>query len=259
MNTLIPNRRNRRGLFPTIGILGISLALLMLIPGARGEEANPACVPTPRDDWSTEVSAQWTAQAEEAYNHGKSVPVLFLGDSMFHTWWFPADHEKTPGGADSWNKYFKPMGAVNFGMAGDRTEHLLWRITEGGQLRVNPRVVVLQIGTNNIHTKEYSSEQIAEGVKRILDEIREQLPDTKILLLGLLPRSWGEWDGANVLDINSIISGYADKEHIFYFDPGAELPNARDTALFRDGIHLTPEGYEVFSKELLPEIEALLN
>ena len=79
---------------------------------------------------------------------------------------------------------FKP---VNLGISGDQTGHVLWRITDGKELaNLNPKLAVIMIGTNN--TGNHSAEQIAGGIKAIVDELKTQKPKMKILVLGVFPR-----------------------------------------------------------------------
>lgn len=228
------------------------------VPASNGQ--NPACVPAQRDDWSADLCQQLTQQAQD--EHHATVPVMFLGDSITQLWTF-SRQEKNPGGLDSWNKYFKPMGAVNFGITGDRTEHLLQRITAGGQLKLQPQLIVLLIGTNNLHREPIpdSADQIVAGVKLIVNTIRKVSPKTRILLLGILPRTWG---GDEVMQkikaINPRLAGLADNQTVFYLDAGPSLLDkngAITTEIFRDGLHLSPRGYEVFAETILPKLATI--
>jgi len=103
--------------------------------------------------------------------------VIFLGDSITHGW----------EGQPAWKEHFGAFKPVNLGIGGDQTGHVLWRITDGKELEhLNPKVAVIMIGTNN--TGGHSAEQIAGGIKAIIDELRKQKPEMKILLLGVFPR-----------------------------------------------------------------------
>src|SRR5204863_676117 len=83
-------------------------------------------------------------------------------------------------------KYFEPLKSANFGIGGDRTEHVLWRLQNGELDGIQPKVVVLMIGTNN--TGANSAEDIADGIKAIVKTIREKSKDSKVLLLAVFPR-----------------------------------------------------------------------
>src|SRR5205085_9959624 len=87
-----------------------------------------------------------------------------------------------------WDERYGKWKPANFGIGGDRTEHVLWRITEGKELdAVDPKVIVLMIGTNN--TGSSTAEEIAGGVKAIVEEFKKQKPKAKVLLLGVFPRN----------------------------------------------------------------------
>lgn len=105
------------------------------------------------------------------------IGVLFLGDSITEGW------GKAP---HIWEHYFGKYQPANFGIGGDQTQHVIWRITNGELEGINPKVVVLMIGTNN--TGAHTGEQIADAVKKIVELIRTKLPQTKVLLYAIFPR-----------------------------------------------------------------------
>src|SRR5262245_105425 len=103
--------------------------------------------------------------------------VIFLGDSITHGW----ESQK------AWQEHFGPFRPVNLGIGGDQTGHVLWRITEGHELdHLNPKAAVIMIGTNNIGG--HSAQQIAGGIKAIVEELKRQKPHLKVLVLGVFPR-----------------------------------------------------------------------
>lgn len=116
---------------------------------------------------------------EEFLARGKSGPIglLFLGDSITEGW------KKAP---HIWEHYFGKYQPANFGIGGDQTQHVIWRIENGELDGINPKAVVLMIGTNN--SGAHSGEQIADAVKKIVDLIRAKLPQTKVLLFAIFPR-----------------------------------------------------------------------
>src|ERR1700722_18534738 len=142
-----------------------------------GQPVNTAIVPQPRD-------TNWVARHEGFVREAKhdQIDLLFMGDSITDFW-----QRKAPRyGINIWNEYYAPLHAADFGISGDRTEHVIWRIDHGELDGLHPKVVVLMIGTNKTRTN--SPEQIAEGIKVILDKIQDKCPNTKILLLGVFPR-----------------------------------------------------------------------
>src|SRR5262249_55617208 len=114
----------------------------------------------------------WQVRHEKFLARAKKgdVDVLFLGDSITQGW--------EGAGRKAWAETSEPMKAANFGIGGDQTGHVLWRITEGKELEgINPKVAVMMIGTNN--TARDSAQDIAEGVEAIVKELRRQKPSMK--------------------------------------------------------------------------------
>jgi lysophospholipase L1-like esterase len=105
------------------------------------------------------------------------IGVLFMGDSITEGW------GKAP---HVWEKYFGKYEPANFGIGGDQTQHVIWRIENGELDGINPKVMVLMIGTNN--SGQHTGEQIAEANKKIIDLARAKIPGLKVLLIAILPR-----------------------------------------------------------------------
>lgn len=159
-----------------------NLALGLLLGMLALTFSRPVLAQTPNPATKAEPRPQefWQKRHEQFLERAKKgdVDVLFLGDSITQAWDGP--------GKEIFQNRFAPWKPANFGIGGDRTQHVLWRITEGKELEgISPKVVVLMIGTNNFSSD--SSEQIAEGIKAILTTLHEKLPDTKVLLLGVFP------------------------------------------------------------------------
>ena len=142
----------------------------------------------------------------------ESVNLVFLGDSITHAW-----EDK---GLPVWQEYYQPRGALNLGFAGDRTEHVLWRLAHGAVDNIAPKVLVLLVGTNNTGHRQDPAEETALGVKCILDTLREKLPSTKILLLAVFPRSAKATQKLRCLNdqVNGLMASFADNTWVFYRD-----------------------------------------
>jgi lysophospholipase L1-like esterase len=182
------------------------------------------------------------------------VGLLFLGDSITDAW---------PGrGKESWAK-FAPYHPADFGISGDRTEHLLWRITNGELDGIDPKVTVIMIGTNNIgHFSDEKPEWAAAGVKKIVDTVRAKLPKTRILLLGVFPRSdKGSTARKAVAEINEIISKLDDGKQVRYLDVGPKFLDANGDFLpgvMPDKLHPSTAGYDIWYDAMNPLLSELL-
>ena len=228
-------------MFRTLLLAGLVLACVSVpfVP-AREEDKpkkdgdNPAAKPIERLK-----QGGWKARHDKFLNQTKKggIEVAFLGDSITQGW---------EGQKAIWTTAFGPFKAGNYGISGDQTGHVLWRITEGKELDgLKLKAAVIMIGTNN--TGGHSAEQIAGGIEAIVKELRKQQPEAKILLLGVFPRANGipkeDEDGGEgqaahkkIGQINAIISKLDDGKHVFYKDIGgkymdseAALPRRRCT------------------------------
>jgi lysophospholipase L1-like esterase len=176
--------------------------------------------------------------------------ILFLGDSLIQKW-----------DRSLWARNFAPLDALNAGVNGDRTEHLLWRIEHGNIDRQRAEIAVLLIGTNDIG-RNRPARNIAEGVRQILFALRSRLPKTRVLLLGVLPRSESPASERRrqVSEVNRLIRTCADGEQVIYADVGDALLD-RGGRLTRevspDGVHLSEHGYRLLSDRLQLEFGRL--
>jgi lysophospholipase L1-like esterase len=193
------------------------------------------------------------------------VDLLFLGDSITQGW--------EGAGREAWVKNFEPKKAANFGIGGDRTQHVLWRITEGKELEgISPKLTVLMIGTNNAGSN--TAEEIAAGVEAVVKELRRQRPDMKVLLLGVFPRSGRAAkelkDSSKVAadelhkkipDVNARIAKLDDGKAVRYLDIGPKFLDA-DGALSKDVmpdyLHLSKKGYEIWAEAIRGPVEDMM-
>lgn len=182
-----------------------------------------------------------------------NVDVLFIGDSI--TAFF---EQRAP---DVWNTDIAPLGnVVNFGIEGDRTQFLLWRVLHGELDGTNARVVVLMIGTNNLATATPAN--VTRGVAAIVDTVRAKLPDAVVVLNALLPRGKpGDAVRAKLADVNARLAALADGDRVRWVDPGAafvDSSGAIQLDLMPDRLHPSPLGYEVWASALRPLLGELL-
>ncbi|XP_055004726.1 platelet-activating factor acetylhydrolase IB subunit beta isoform X2 [Boleophthalmus pectinirostris] len=140
-----------------------------------GDE-NPAAVPKPVED--VQGDARWISQHTRFVQECKDAEpdVLFIGDSMI----------QLMQQYDIWRELFSPLHALNFGIGGDTTCNVLWRVQNGELENIRPKVVVLWVGTNN---HEHTAEQVAGGVMAIAQFLATRLPKAKIIVL-MLVSNW---------------------------------------------------------------------
>jgi lysophospholipase L1-like esterase len=220
-----------------------------------GDKPNPATTPVPRD-------ANWVKRHEGFVEIAKKggVDLLFLGDSITDAWGGEG-HNPKAAGAKYFTEHFVPLKAANFGIGGDRTQHVLWRITNGELDGITPKVVVLMIGTNN--TGSDSAEQIAEGITAIVKTIRARSPQSKVLLLAVFPR--GEKPDnparAKIAEINQRISRLDDGRNVRYLDIGKKFLQPDGTLgkdIMPDFLHLSARGYEIWGEAIQPTVQQML-
>ena len=180
------------------------------------------------------------------------INVLFLGDSITAGW--------AKAGKELWTEKFEPMGAANFGIGGDTTRQILWRIENGELDGLKPKVVVLMIGVNNIFTNNGTDEEIAKGVAEVVKKIWEKIPDSKILLYSVLPLKAETYD-KRVQTVNPLIAKLAGPK-VTFFDLTKHFRASDGKQIadlyVADGTHLAAKGYETWATAMTPAIEKLL-
>ncbi len=189
-----------------------------------------------------------------------NIDLLFLGDSITQGWL--GRNGQGEGPIEVWDRYYVPRNAADFGIGGDRTQHVLWRLDNGEVDGIKPKVVVLMIGTNNVGSN--SAAEIADGVKAIVAKLREKLPESKILLLGVFPR--GEKPAGPAREklaaVNESISKLDDGKMIKYLDIGKSFLHDDGTItrdVMPDFLHLTRKGYRIWADAMEPTLWSILD
>lgn len=229
----------------------LSVSALLILSSAVAE--NSAVTPAPRD-------ANWVKRHEGFVEMAKKGgDVLFLGDSITDGW--------RGKGQAIWEKNYAPLNAINFGIGGDRTEHVLWRMQNGELEGLKPKAVVLMIGTNNTGnnrdgTPKNTNEEIAEGVTKIVQGLRTKLPGAKILLLAIFPRGEKETPiRARLKEINAKLAKLDDGKMIKYLDIGDKFLEADGTLsrdIMPDLLHPNDKGYQIWADAIEQPLAALL-
>lgn len=238
--------------------LRLTLLPLIVALAAIDVAANTAVKPEPRE-------GNWIKRHEGFVEIAKQggVDVLFIGDSITDAW----RNEK--GGKAVWDAQFAPLRAANFGIGGDRTQHVLWRLQNGELDGIKPKAVVLMIGTNNTGferdnaTPRNSPAETAAGVTEIVKYLRAKQPQAKILLLAVFPR--GEKPDhpqrKQVAEINAVIAKLHDGKNVHFLDIGKQFLAADGTLpkeIMPDFLHLTPDGYARWAAAIKDPLAKLL-
>jgi lysophospholipase L1-like esterase len=225
----------------------LSLALLasVLAVAVEAQEVkpNPAVAPVPRE------GKRWHDRHESMNARVKqgNVDLIMIGDSITHGW--------EGAGKGVWDEFYGKRNAVNLGIGGDRTQHVLWRLDNGNIEGISPKLAVLMIGTNNAGSE--TSEQIAEGVKAIVDKLRAKLPNTQVLILAIFPRGANNDDPRRQVNMkaNEIIAKLADGKMIRYLDFGQKFLKEDGTLtkdVMPDLLHLNAASYRIWAESIEP-------
>jgi len=234
----------------------ISLIVLFLLFSCVSESSNPAAIPVHKLD-----EPWWNARHGEILEKLKSDPQLILiGNSILHS----LDNEDRQ---EVWTKYLNQYNTVNLGFSGDRTENVIWRILNGEIDGIHPKVALLLIGTNNTDGNHYltisTPEELEGAIWKICQIIREKLPQTQILLLGILPYGYKPNYRDNInKETNKRIADFPGK------DPNIHYRNINDIYtdskgnvikdLLPDYLHPNAKGHLLMFEKLENDIRQLM-
>ena len=227
---------------------------------APGQARPRADVPTPRTDSNSMLAHR---QLLAKRTQGK-IDVYFMGNSITRRWG-ATDY---PEFLANWNANFRGWNAANFGWGADRIEHMLWRIENGELDGVNPKVIVILAGTNNVGQRPGGDEKVADitrGLRALLDLCRRKAPNATIVVTGILPRNDNAADRLAVIPelnrVNRNIAQFADGRSIRYLDINDKLADSTGRLfndMMVDGLHLSLKGYQIWADALKPIFTELL-
>jgi lysophospholipase L1-like esterase len=237
----------------------------MKVPGAAVAVAlllsAQADRPVPRTDPNSRIAhEQLLAKARQG-----RIDVYFEGDSITRRWG-ATDYPQL---LENWNQNFFGWNAGDFGWGADRIENILWRLENGELDGINPKVIVLLAGTNNVGNKvppgaaDSVVEDVTKGLQSVIRLLQSKAPDAVIILMGILPRN-DNMEGIPVIGrINANLARVADGRRIRYLNINEQLAD-RDGKLregmmnANDQLHPTVKGYQVWADALKPLLTELL-
>ncbi len=190
-----------------------------------------------------------------------NIDLLLEGDSITD-WWVQGDANKA-----MFEKYFGGMRTANFAIAGDTTQGVLWGLKNGEGQGFQPKAIMLMIGTNNTggtdNAGSATAAEIAEGIGAVVQEMRTDFPDARILLLAVFPRGLpGDSVRDKIARMNKIIARLDDQRHVFYLDIGARFLDDQGYFLqgaFRpDNLHPEAKGYDIWGAAVKDKLADLM-
>ena len=229
-----------------LGLLSLAYATL----AGPAQAQNTAIIPAP---FQEERHEGFLAEARQG-----GIECLLMGDSITD-WWRRA-------GLELYEEHFGPLDCANFGIAGDRTQGVLWRMDNGELEGYSPRLMMLMIGTNNLSGRRSTPntpEEIAMGIAMIVTKFRSTFPDAKVLLLGVFPRGAEPTNDYRepIRQINDLIANLDDGEYIRFMDIGdhfLEPDGSISVDVMADGLHPTTYGYELWADAVMPTFREML-
>lgn len=204
-----------------------------------------SCLAEPQDQ------AWWQLRHEDILRSQQithqTFDILFLGDSITHAWETEGD--------DAFQAHFAHMRTANLGFAGDRTEHVLWRLQNGEIDQLSAHYVVLLIGTNNAGHRHDSPQDIAAGIQAILCLLKAKLPACKIILNAIFARSRHPKKRMRIAvdNTNTIIKSFADNKKVFWLDMNPQLLDAQQVlheSVMPDLLHPNAQQYDLWAKTI---------
>ncbi|MCX8497305.1 MAG: GDSL-type esterase/lipase family protein [Akkermansiaceae bacterium] len=230
----------------TIPYAGDRLNQTKMIPEVQA--SNSATLPVPNE------KAGWLRRHDSINERAAqgNVDLIYLGDSIVQNF------EKQ--GRDVWNRYYSHRNALNLGISGDRTQHLLWRLDHGNVDGISPKLAIVMIGQNN--GGHNTASEIADGITAVVQRLKSKLPDTKILLLGIFQRREKPTPERSVLDeANSKIATLADDDKVFYMNINSIFLRSDGTIpseLMPDFEHPSPHGHRVWAEAIESKVAELM-
>jgi lysophospholipase L1-like esterase len=233
------------------------MAMIALLPA----QTVPADHPAPRTDKNSQIAhEQLLAKAKQG-----RIDVYFEGDSITRRWG-ATDYPEL---LENWKRNFFGWNAADFGWGADRVENILWRLENGELDDVNPKVIVLLAGTNNVGNRvppegvEGAVANVTKGLEAVVRVMQSKAPNAVIILMGIFPRNDNLAVMPEIEKINANLAGMADGRKIRYLNINGQLTGndgkLRDGMMNdRDKLHPVLNGYQVWADALKPVFIELL-
>jgi lysophospholipase L1-like esterase len=235
-------------------LLTIFMAFTVWAAAAQSLTGTPGPL-TPATKTTKFLEGSWMERHEKFVQRAKQgdVALLWLGDSITDNW----KHFR-----GTFGKYYANYKTANFGISGDQTQNLLWRLQNGELEGIQPKITVLLVGTNNVQWDP--ADQVAAGIAKIVETIRAKCPTTKILLMAIFPR--GDLPATSsayqrIKEVNTIIAKLDDGKNVRYLDISAKLTNPDGSIpaeIMSDKVHLVTKGFQIWAESLQPFLDEVI-
>jgi len=255
-------------------ILSLLLSLA-LVPITRAQTSQPATKPANPLHIGSRPGG-WMKRHDAIVERVKkgNVDLLMIGDSITQNYekHSPPDEDFKP----TWDQFFAPRNAVNLGFSGDQTGNVLWRLTHGEIDGISPKAAVILIGTNDTRSGRRSVDETLAGINAIVDLLHEKLPNTKLLLLAILPsqddnfpekpekdlkinaalkEKYGNASDVTYLDIGHIFMKDGTLDSSLFYD--LKLPPDKDGKK-RGPLHPNTQGQRMMAEAIEPTLKKLM-
>jgi lysophospholipase L1-like esterase len=220
------------------------------------QSAVPSVKSIPRTDRNSQIAHE---QLVDKARRG-GIDIFFVGDSITRRWG-ATDY---PEFLANWKQNFHGWNAANFGWGADSIRNILWRIENGELDGVNPKVIVILAGTNDVGTKPADSSKVTDvtnGIQALIDLCRKKAPRARIVLTAIFPRNDNIASIPTINRINQNIANFADGNVVRFLNVKDKL--ADKNGILRDGVmadklHPSLQGYQIWADGLKPIFTELL-
>ena len=230
-------------------ILALSALAGFAAHAAELESTTPVAAKTNGEAWWNGNCKRIDADIEKM---GRRIDVVFVGDSITARW----------RGSESWEKHWGKYKAVNMGIGGDQTQHVLWRLQNGDLDGYKAKLFVVMIGTNNLWGRDADPADAAAGVKAVIDLIQSKQPQAKILLMSILPTGEKPNPGREKrAALNKRIARFAggSVEYMDIWDKYLESDDTISKEVMHDFLHLAPKGYDIWAEAIADKVKEIVS
>jgi lysophospholipase L1-like esterase len=194
--------------------------------------------------------------------------IVWLGDSITQYWQRQSRLEYA-NNLPVWKKYYAPYDALSFGIGGDTTSNLIWRLDNGQVAGLHPRLTIILIGINNFYHFHWSAGITTAGIETVVSITLHCLPDSHILLLGILPSTLSNWISQQTAIVNQALAMYyAHNPAVTFIDvsPAFMIAGKPNPALYletqlvppRPALHPDAAGMATLAAYIQPEVQRYL-